>query len=44
MGGWQWQYGKWSSSPALLPTQIEVRLNQSHLRIAVDRWQEIGND
>ncbi len=44
MDGWQWQYGKWASSPALLPTQIELRRNQSRLRLVVDRWQELGND
>jgi outer membrane lipoprotein LolB len=42
--GWQWHYGRWVNAPASLPTQIEVRLKQSHLRIVVERWQEIPND
>ena len=42
--GWVWQYQEWTTSPAELPTKIELSQGQTRLRIVIDQWLEIDND
>jgi outer membrane biogenesis lipoprotein LolB len=38
---WQWRYLEWQISPILLPKQIEIKHDETRVRILIDSWQEL---
>jgi outer membrane biogenesis lipoprotein LolB len=38
---WQWRYLEWQNSPIFLPKQIEIKHDETRVRILIDSWQEL---